>query len=231
MPDHSQVLRFAVGSATGPRARTWRLWVPKGKSDVYISSRVLGASVKASLHEGTSRLALTREWVRRNEYRAPDGRNSRLGYEWERPRPRPGLAARPFAIIVPWDEVRDQKREETGDVVWVPPPPEGTCVHFDVVFTPAGVTVIGYPGANKGHGLVGEVVLENTEHAFVTWIVRPMEDVTRQHIEKLRSARILNAEGNAIERTAMLAFGCEPNPDADDGTYVGSLLDVTRPDA
>jgi hypothetical protein len=28
----------------------------------------------------------------------------------------------------------------------------------------------------------------------------------------------------------MLAFGYEPNPDADDGTFVATLVDVTRPD-
>jgi len=28
----------------------------------------------------------------------------------------------------------------------------------------------------------------------------------------------------------MLAFSQEPNPDADDGTFVGTLIDVTRRD-
>jgi len=28
----------------------------------------------------------------------------------------------------------------------------------------------------------------------------------------------------------MMAFGIEPNPDADDGTLIGTVLDVTRPD-
>jgi hypothetical protein len=104
-------------------------------------------------------------------------------------------------------------------------------VHFDIVFTPARARVVGHPGSNTGHELIGAVELENAERVFVTWIVRPMEDVTRQHIAKLRSARIVDAEGNVVKRTAMLAFGCEPNPDSDDGTFVGTLLDVTRPDA
>lgn len=232
VPDHEQVLRFAVGSAKGLRSRTWRLWVPRQKSDVYVAARRLGNSVKVSLHEpGPSRVALTSEWVRTSGFQAPDGRDARLAVEWERPRPRaPRQVARPFSIIVPWDEVLDRGYHERGEVAWVPHPPEGTCVHFDLVYTPAGVVVMGHPGARSmGTKLIGEVELANGERVFVTWLVRPMEDETRRHVEKLRAARIINADGSWVEKTGMLAFGTEPNPDADDETFVGTFLDVTRP--
>lgn len=231
MSKYTQVLRFAVGSATGPRSRTWRLWVLKRKSDVYISGRMLGDSVKVSLHEpGPSRFALTSEWVRREGFQAPEGRDRRLALEWERPRPRPPRqGARAFSIIVPWDEVLDRGMPEAGQVVWIPPPPQDTCIHFDVVYIPAGAVVTGHPGARSmGTGLVGEVQLENGVRVFVTWIVRPMQEATCRHIMKLRAARILDVHGNPIEKAGMLAFGREPNPDADDGTYVGTFLDVTR---
>jgi hypothetical protein len=231
MPEYIQVLRFAVGSAIGPRSRSWRLWVPKRKSDVYISSRRLGNSVKVSLHEpGPSRYALTTEWIRQSGFQGPAGSHWRLASECERPRPRlPRQIARPFSIIVPCDEVLDRGMPETGDVVWIPPPPEGTCIHFDVVYTSAGVIVTGHPGARSmGTRLVGSVQLQNGERVFVTSIVRPMDEATRRLIVKLRSARILDAAGKPIEKVGMLAFGKEPNPDAKDGTYVGKFLDVTR---
>ena len=79
-----------------------------------------------------------------------------------------------------------------------------------------------------GTGLIGEVQLENQERVFVTWLIRPMEEATRRHVAKLRSARIVDADGNPIEKDGMLAFGRQPNPDAGDGTYVGTFLDVTR---
>ncbi len=82
-----------------------------------------------------------------------------------------------------------------------------------------------------GTGLVGEVQPENEERVFVTWLVRPMEEATRRHVVKLRSARILDADGNPIEKVGMLAFGREPNPGVDDRTYVGTFLDVTRKDS
>jgi hypothetical protein len=233
MADRDQVLRFAVGSPAGPRSRTWRLWVPRRKSDVYVSSRRLGNSVKVSLHEpGPARFALTSEFMRKGSWKAPEGRDPRLAAEWDRPRPKPpNRIARPLAIVVPWDEVLEREVEETGDVIWTPPPPDGTCVHFDIVYTPAGVTVIGHPGARSmGTELVGKVELENGEYVFVTSKVRSMEAATREHVDKLRSARILDADGNIVQKTGMLAFGHEPNPDADDGTFVGTVIDVTRPD-
>lgn len=80
-----------------------------------------------------------------------------------------------------------------------------------------------------GTELVGEVQLENEERVYITWLVRPLVDATRAHITRLRSARILNRDGSQIGGDGMLSFGTEPNPDANDGTYIGTLLDVTRP--
>jgi hypothetical protein len=232
MPDHDQVLRFAVGSAGGPRSRTWRLWVPRRKSDVYVSSRRVSNSVKVSLHEpGPSRFALTREFAAQGTYQPPEGKDPRFAVEWERPRTRyPDQMARPLSILVPWDEVREREGEEKGEVLWTPPPPEGTCVHYWLVYTPAGVTVIGHPAARSmGTQLVGKVALENGEQVFVTSLVRTMDEAQRAGVDRLRSVRAFDAEGNRL-RTGMLGFGYERNPDADDGTFVGNLIDVTHPD-
>jgi hypothetical protein len=79
-----------------------------------------------------------------------------------------------------------------------------------------------------GTGLIGAVQLANEERVFVTWLVRLMEEALRHHVLRLRSAQIINAEGKPIEKIGMLAFGTEPNPDAEDGTHIGKFLDVTR---
>src|SRR5262249_39213002 len=145
----------------------------KRKSDVYIASRRLANSVKVSLHEpGPARFALTREWVERTGFKAPMGRDRRLAVEWERPRPHPPRqVARPLSIIVPYDEVFYRGVPETKQVVFIPPPPEGTCIHFDVIYTPVGAIFTGHPGAQSmGTRLVGKVQLENGEQVFVTWL-------------------------------------------------------------
>ena len=231
MPEGEQVLRFAVGNPTGARSRTWRLWVPKKKSDLYISSRTLGSSVKVSLHEpGPARFALTSEWVRRTGFKAPEAKDRRLAVEWDRPRQRPPRqVARPFSIIVPYDEVLGRGSPEKAKVEWVSPPPEGNCILFDVIYVPATINVTSHPGARSMKTeLVGEVRLENDVRVFVTAIVRPMEEALRRHVLKLRGAKIFDAEGKRIMKTGMLAFGTELNPDAKDGTRVGVFLDVTR---
>lgn len=187
--------------------------------------------MKVSLHEpGPARCALTSEWVRRTGFRAPEGKDRRLAQEWLRPRPiPPNKIARPFTIIVPHDEVRARPAAKEGNVTWIAPAPEGQCIHFDVVYTPAGVVVTGHPGARSmGTRLVGVVDLENGERVWVTALVRPINDELRDHIEKLRRARILDEKGNRIDKTGMLSFGTEPNRDAKDGTEVGTFLDVTR---
>lgn len=171
----------------------------------------------------------SRTWVRASGFQAPEGRDRRLAIEWNRPRPRPSQVARPLSLLVPWDEVRETEVAETDDVVFVPAPPEGSCVHFDVVYTPAGALVTGHPGARSmGTTLVGEVELENGERVFVTSVVREMEEPLLRQVERMRLTPI-DRDGNPIERTGMLAFGDEPNPDANDGTSIGILLDVTRP--
>ena len=107
MPDRDQVLRFAVGEPAGRRSRTWRLSVPRRKSDILAET---GNSVKVSLHEpGPARFALTSEFVGKGAWQAPEGLDPRLATEWARPRPTPPKRiARPLSIIVPWHEVLER---------------------------------------------------------------------------------------------------------------------------
>lgn len=210
------------------------MWVPKDKSDVYVSSRRIAHGVKVSLHEpGPARFALTKEWVEGTGFDAPDGRDARLATEWHRPRaalPNQPVV-RPLSIMVPWDEVIDRATNEPDDIMWVEPPAEGNAVHFDVIYVAAGVPVMGHPGARSmGTELVGQLELANGERVFVTAIVREMAEPLRANINKLRNFRLVDENGKATTKTGLLGFGVETNPDAGDGTYIGTLIDVTRPD-
>src|SRR5262245_55169183 len=102
-------------------------------------------------------------------------------------------------------------------------------IHFDVVYTLAGAIFEGHPAARSlGTGLVGKVQLANGEQVFVTWLRQPMVEALRRYVERLRSAHLLDAAGNPRDKSGVPAFGKESNQDADDGTQVGMLLDVTR---
>lgn len=220
-----QILRFAVGEPHGPRSRTWRLWVPPGKSDVYISSRRVANSVKVSLHEpGPSRFALTREHVDGPNPIAVPGDDPRRPIEWERVRPHLPSApmTRAVAIIVPFEEVVDRGYFEAGDIVWSKPPASGMCVEFDVFYTAASLTVEGHPGARSmGTQLVGTVDLANGQRVWVVAWEHPFEGPGRERLDQLRRARVEDAEGNQIENLGMLAFGVED--------HVGVMTEVTLP--
>jgi hypothetical protein len=57
---------------------------------------------------------------------------------------------------------------------------------------------------------------------FVVSWEHEMDDKTRAQVQQLRRARIIDAAGDAITNTGMLAFGIEQGG-------VGFLVDVTRP--
>jgi hypothetical protein len=44
-------IRTCVGSPDGPKSGVWRIWVGKGKSDVYVAVRSYTGILKVSLHE------------------------------------------------------------------------------------------------------------------------------------------------------------------------------------
>jgi hypothetical protein len=220
-----QTIRFAVGSEDGARSRTWRLWVPSGKSDVYVSSRRVAKSVKISLHEpGPSRFALTREHVGGPNPIAVPSADPRATVEWERARPSLPNApmTRALAMIVPFEEIIDRGYPELGEVVWTPPPESGTCVEYTILYTAAGVTVDAHPGASSMNTqLIDTIDLANQQRVWVVAAERAHEGPGREQYEQLRAARVRDTEGNRIDRLGMLGFGI-------DGS-VGVLTDVTLP--
>jgi len=65
---HSQnparhVIRWAIGSADGPRSSLWRMWGNK-KGDIYVAVRSLGAITKASFHrDGSCQVGFTEPYA------------------------------------------------------------------------------------------------------------------------------------------------------------------------
>lgn len=79
-----------------------------------------------------------------------------------------------------------------------------------------------------GTVLIGRVALENGQHAFVTAIARPIQPGLADQIAKLKHAKVYDRQDSELKPRGMLAFGTEPNPDEDDGTSIGLLMDITR---
>ncbi len=133
-------VRFAVGNPHGPRSTVWRVWTSGGH--VFISPRLYGDTIKASLHKsGKWRWGLTGPYAEREDSRLPPGAD-RAFHKWERPLEMfPGVVSA-FDIIVPSTELsvpRRQLPEEVAEkylskVYWVSPPSSEAELHFRVLF-------------------------------------------------------------------------------------------------
>ena len=79
-----------------------------------------------------------------------------------------------------------------------------------------------------GTKLLGRVDLPNGQAVFVTALAHAVDSNLAAQVARLRNAQIADADGNAVEKVGMMAFGREPNPDAQDGSEIGILVDITR---
>ena len=128
-------VRLAVGTASGPRSSTWRVWTSKNADDVYVAARSTAGLMKASLHESGSwqfgfidgPKAVT--WAQKVGTRHLD--------LWQRP-PEfgPGFT-RAYMIAVPHSELRawPDSPVERGAVAFLPPPGYREVVQIEIVLT------------------------------------------------------------------------------------------------
>lgn len=168
-------VRFAVGTPEGPQSAIWRLWVPHGKSDVYLAARSLAGSLKVSLH-------VSGQW--QHSFTSPGiaarfNKPTRHIERWTRP---PGLGpgvTLAYRIIVPWSSatLRRADGKDMPETVWVPQPPEGHLVEFQIWFTGPSARVSTWPGQrSRGTVLVSKVPLANAESVWVTALTEPAPD-------------------------------------------------------
>jgi hypothetical protein len=81
--------------------------------------------------------------------------------------------------------------------------------------------VVNHPGARAMNSkLVGEVVLANGAQVFVVSVTHVMDDQLSAAAERVRDARILDADGERIEGLSITSFGVENG--------VASFIDVTN---
>src|SRR5215212_9402944 len=97
----AEVVRFAVGAPDEPRSLVWRVWMTKGKSDLYISGRLQGGDGTVSLHGwGDWRFGFPSEFAKAR------GMAERLIFDQrERPQPLRDGGTSAFEIMVPSAEL------------------------------------------------------------------------------------------------------------------------------
>ena len=131
-------IRFAVGSPTGLRSSTWRIWSAKHTKDVYLAARSIAGLQKVSLHESQSWSHSFVSDERAKPFVRPG--SSRHVDIWPAPASFGEGWRRGYCIIVPSTDLRPWPQVEPGDIAFAPLPGTGYWVYIEVVFVAAGTT-------------------------------------------------------------------------------------------
>ncbi len=185
----SKAIRCAVGQADGVCGAIWRIWVTR--SDAYVSVRVLGGSYKVSLHEsGLGKASMTREALAKPERWAKlDRPMPRV--TWRFPRPVEAQVPCAFFLLQPSREVDRPAPADSGDVAWIPAPPIGASIEFQLWIVPRNIRLgpDDWPAkAAMATGAIGSLGLANGATLWVTWRELPDDADLMASVEPQRRA-------------------------------------------
>lgn len=149
-------VRIATGGANEPRSRVWKLWVPRGKNDAYLTPSSPG--LKASFHDPAEsrtrppfHLALSVDHAPEPEFRVAP--NQRYMVEWG-PLGDLGSGAFPLAqVIIPGSELRaplGDESEQRVDVRWLTAPMEGEAAFISIYSLPPQPEEVKWAGPPSG---------------------------------------------------------------------------------
>jgi hypothetical protein len=182
-------LRWAVGSSTGIRSGTWRLWGNK-KGDVYLSMRSLGGVLKCSFHrDGNCHTGYTSEYA--DTARVRFGDLKRHWMKWRLPEE---PMARAMQIVVPKSELRAFEEDNDKQTHWIPAPATGCAVTVSIFISKINGEEP-WPEFSKGASPLG--VMRMPERLI--WIVyqeHPVSPDLASYFEDCR-AKVSNMEGVA----------------------------------
>ena len=126
-------IRWAVGSPSGLRSSTWRLWGDK-KGDIYVAVRILVGMTKVSFHrDGRCQVGFT------DNYAATAARLFGVpSRHWEKWRLPADPVVRVLQVLVPHSELRSFADRNPRDITWLPTPPEGSVAVVSIIVSAQG---------------------------------------------------------------------------------------------
>lgn len=186
-------IRFAIGTAEGPRSGIWRAWTTSKKSDVYIAARGFAGELKVSLHEsGKCYLGVPSERI--EDIRDEDDRfshfwQSRHMQRWNRANIAQQVTLG-LTIIFPTSELLvDPWEVKAGkEVIWIPPAPTDQAVHLYFMFSEFQFGEEEYPGmiSEPKMELFARHCLPNGQNLYVVYCNSPRdENLLREDVEQL----------------------------------------------
>lgn len=192
MPTSNRVhLRFAGGSAEGPRSSIWRLFTgKKPRSDVYLAVRDIAGAIKASLHEsGQWQVSFTTQFESQLRNLSDSRLASRHIDQWTRPQDISSGLTLAFRIIVPTSELRVMPTTPDKPTCWVPPAPTAWATEFAVLLSRAQIKVLGWPGKRSMRTqLLAKYLLPNLETLWIVYRTHELGKVMRDRIAEHSAA-------------------------------------------
>jgi hypothetical protein len=199
---NDQAVRFAVGRPEGPRSAVWRLWA--SGDHVYLSARLYGHTIKASLHKsGKWKWGFTEEYAEREDTLLPPGVDRAI-HKWKRP-PEifPGITSA-FEIIVPPTELamlrqplpEKEARRYLSKVRWVSSPSSKAETCFRVLFIAPGNPT------RVDNEVIWQHELPNGNTVSLIVYEQPTTNVNKEHLAS-EKRRILREVGKLDEGSAL----------------------------
>jgi hypothetical protein len=129
--------RFGVGIPEAKHSMVWKVWASKRASDLYITARAMGGSMKASIHaSGQRHVGLTEQYVT-NAIGRGDWRSGSRHYDlWEGGYQLETGASLEFLIRFPTAHLRQfpLRNSDLTNVVWLPAAPIGEMVEIALLY-------------------------------------------------------------------------------------------------
>ena len=214
LPDGEFTSRLCVGRPDVPSSGVFRIWSPKGKSDVYASMRGIAGQVKISLHESGSCIAgLTKEFAAKEVGAVVAMGGERHQSKWMRLRHTGERIVTPLQFIVPESQLRLRSQSATeSKVERIDPPVSGRSIVISCIFSGQCLSNDNWPGRRNRTRLVGSKLLPNGEKFWLIWQDCPTTDLEREILRE--------AEAHAAT-TDMVSFS---RPKDDTGSPERTLI-------
>jgi hypothetical protein len=181
-------IRWAVGTVTGRRSCTWRLWGDK-KGDIYISMRTIGSQLKLSIHRDKQcQFGYTSEYATEA---AANGRRiqTRVLERWALPE---HPVVRAVQIVIPDAELDTFTIPEKNPMRWIPAPGSGQAQIFSL-FIAEPPDKFDWIDEEVSGTLIGTMHFPNK----TAWLVHKAQPLDQATLESLEVNR-----GRAFEMTA-----------------------------
>lgn len=173
-------LRFGIHDDHGNQAATWKLWTQTGNSDVYLTCRTLGGTLKTSFHEsGQWHVAYTQNKFETIVKGAILNKSDSYIQKWPRPKPIAAGITLAYRIVTPYFAITLPKPKTHKKFTWITNAPQPKSTEIDILITSPFQKVTGWPGKRSmGNSLIGSFDLTNGGRIWAVYMIVDMPDLS-----------------------------------------------------